>query len=367
MTGAVTLVLNSLSSGGAEKQLLWIAGEIVSMGTPCCIHELVACESNDRIEAMVRVATAKGVQVHRAPRGSGIVRGLWRLRGELRDCRPALIWSWGLRADLVCYLCRPRKSPAKWVMSIRSANVKEGLFVSLITHRLTRSCSGMISNTRRGLIMRRVPHHSGLREWFLPNAITVDCTSPLDLPSSPPARLVLVMLGNIRIRTKGYDLAAELARVLRDKHFSFELRIAGRPDELRELQELFRQLDVESLVKFCGEVSHPDKFLREGHLFLILSRFEGLPNTLLEALNVGLPAIATDVGDLRMLKEKGGPFVLIPIEDVSAAAEAVETAVARWSETRMAAAKGRSWVQENFSEAACRALLREILDEILKT
>lgn len=214
--------------------------------------------------------------------------------------------------------------------------------------------------------MSEIQYIPTLRQWVLPNAVALDSSTQVDLPDLPPQRLVLVMLGNIKIMTKGYDLAAQLAQILLGKAFLFELRIAGRPDELAELETIFHRLNVQSVVKFYGEVSHPEEFLREGHLFLLLSRFEGMPNTLLEALSVGLPAIATDVGDLRVLKDKGAPFDLVPIENVKAATEAVERALAQWSNTRVAAAKGRGWVQANFSEEACRAVLREILAEVLE-
>lgn len=206
----------------------------------------------------------------------------------------------------------------------------------------------------------------GLRHWVLPNAVAFDRQAEITLPESRPERLVLVMLGNIKIRHKGYDLAAKFARVLRDKGLAFELRIAGRPDELIEFETICSRLDVRTEVRFYGETSQPENFLREGHLYVLLSRQEGMPNTLLEALNVGLPAIATDVGDLRALKERGAPYALIPTEDVPAAVAAVEGAVMRWSETRNAAKKGRAWVQENFSEEVSRNTLRDIVAEILK-
>lgn len=366
MKGGVTLVLNCLRSGGAEKQLLWIASEIVSLGRACSILELAAGERTERIEAMVRVAITKGVKVLRAPMGSGNLRGLRRLRRHLVDNGPALVWSWGLRADGVCYLSRFMGAKMPWVMSIRSANTHAGVFGPLMQKLLAKRCDGVISNTRAGLIVRDIQYIPGLRHWVLPNAVALDSAVEVILPSSRPARLVLVMLGNIKIRTKGYDLAAELARILRRKGFPFELRIAGRPDELAELETIFRRLNVQAAVKFYGEVSHPEEFLREGHLFLLLSRFEGMPNTLLEALNVGLPAIATDVGDLDIHKEEGAPFVLIPIENVNAAAEAVERAFMQWDDTRLAAARGRRWVQENFGEESCRNVLRNILTEVLK-
>jgi glycosyltransferase involved in cell wall biosynthesis len=249
------------------------------------------------------------------------------------------------------------------VISIRSANARAGvelLVEKFISHR----CDGVIANTHAGWALSRVSQVEGLLHWVLPNAVTFDHKAEVKLPSAPPKKLILVMLGNIRIRTKGYDLAVKLVRILQDRKFPFELRVAGRPDELPEFESICSQLGVKDEVRFYGEVSQPEDFLREGHLYLLLSRFEGMPNTLLEALSVGLPAIATDVGDLRLLKENGAPYTLIPTEDTAAAVQAVENALAQWEETRAAAGRGRSWVRENFSEEAGRNMLRTILSEL---
>ena len=365
MTDGILLVLHCLRSGGAEKQLLWIASTAVAAGRPCTIFELTSGERTERIEAMVRGAIMKGVRVLRAPARGGNLRGFWRLRGHVAQTRPALIWSWGLRADVTSYLCRTRHASTRWVMSIRSANARAAV-ESSIERFLAKRSDGIVSNTHAGWAVTGMNGIQGLRHWVLPNAVAFDHQAEVTLPDSPPERLVLVMLGNIKIRVKGYDLAAKLARTLRDKGFSFELRIAGRPDELIELEAVCGRLEVRPEVRFYGEVSQPENFLREGHLYLLLSRLEGMPNTLLEALSVGLPAIATEVGDLKVLKEQGAPYVLIPTDDVAAAVAAVEQAIANWPETRNRAKKGRAWVRENFSEEVCRDALRNILAEILE-
>ena len=99
----VTLVLNCLRSGGAEKQLLWIAAEVVSLGQLCTIVELSAGEQTERIETMVRLVGIQGVQILRAPTGTGPWSGFRRLRRHILESQPEIVWSWGLRADGITY------------------------------------------------------------------------------------------------------------------------------------------------------------------------------------------------------------------------------------------------------------------------
>jgi glycosyltransferase involved in cell wall biosynthesis len=362
----VTLVLYCLRSGGAEKQLLWIAAEVVSFGLSCTILELSAGERTERIEVMVRSLEIKGVQFLRAPSGWGTWSGFRRLKRHVSDSKPTIIWSWGLRADLIAYVSLFGNMTCMWLMSVRSANAQGSWMNSSIRRYLYRKCYGVVSNTRAGLVLSGANETRGLRSWVLPNAVALDAGASVELPTAPPEKWVLLMLGNIKVATKGYDLAAQMASCLRDKNFPFELRIAGRPDELPALEAWCARSGVSDCVRFYGEVSRPEEFLREGHLYLLLSRFEGMPNTLLEALSVGLPVVATEVGDLRSLKAQGAPFTLIAVENVAAAVAAVEAATAEWAQTRAAAERGPEWVQAHFSPTVCRAVLRNIVDNLSK-
>ena len=366
MTPGVTLVLNSLRSGGAEKQLLWIASEIVLFGLPCTVFELSSGDRSERIEGMVRSLGIRGVRFLRAPTRSGPFGGFFRLRRHLFEFRPRIVWTWGLRADSLVFVSRLGLANCKWVMSIRSANKGLGWKASWTRRLLLSQCDAVVSNTLMGIMLAGIGGDRDFRYWVLPNAVALDAGVTAKLPDVPPIKWVLVMLGNIKITTKGYDVAAEMARSLRSSNFPFELRIAGRPDELPALEALCARLEVNDCVRFFGEVSRPEEFLREGHIYMLLSRFEGMPNTLLEALSVGLPVISTEVGDLRGLKAQGAPFTLIPAEDAAAAAAAVESATSEWAQTRAAAERGREWVQAHFSQNGCRAVLRDIVDNLLK-
>ncbi len=364
MTGRVSLILNSLRSGGAEKQLLWIASEIRRCGLECSILELTAGERTERIEAMVRSAVAGGVTVARAPAGGTLASTCVRLHRHFEKHEPQLVWSWGLRADVLCFVTAVGRKREQRLMSVRSANAKLRRLSVWLQRLVASFCTGVVSNTHAGLRTSGVGQSGTGKRWVLPNAVAGDNCPPIELPVTRPDKLVLVMLGNIKIHTKGYDIAVKLARALRDRGLPFELRIAGRPDEIGRFEEMCRQQDVEAQLRYYGEVSLPEKFLRDGHLFLLLSRFEGMPNTLLEALQVGLPAIATEVGDLRVLKDNGAPFELVPPENVGAVESAILQAWENWPATVARARLGPAWIEANFSEARCREVLRTILHEV---
>ena len=93
---------------------------------------------------------------------------------------------------------------------------------------------------------------------------------------------------------KGFDLLIDaFARAAQDKP-DWSLSILGEGPERRRLEEQIHKRGLEGRVRLCGWVSDPATVLRNCDAFVLSSRFEGFPNALLEAMALGLPAIAAD-------------------------------------------------------------------------
>jgi len=106
-----------------------------------------------------------------------------------------------------------------------------------------------------------------------------------------------------------------------------ELKIVGSGDLRDDLFEQAARLGLGSHVDFMGTRSDVPELLRGFDIFVLPSRFEGLPLTVIEAMASGLPVVATQVGGLAELVQDGVNGLLVPPEDPSALADAIETLV----------------------------------------
>ncbi|HMK50361.1 MAG TPA: glycosyltransferase [Thermodesulfovibrionales bacterium] len=140
-----------------------------------------------------------------------------------------------------------------------------------------------------------------------------------DFQSDKP---VVVSVGRL-IFSKGFDILLRAFQKVRSR-YDCRLIILGRGDERKRLEELSEALNLGEDVAFLGFHHNPFKFMRKAQIFCSATRYEGLGNAIIEAMALGLPAIATDClsGPGETL-DAGKYGLLVPTEDPEAIAEAI--------------------------------------------
>ena len=136
----------------------------------------------------------------------------------------------------------------------------------------------------------------------------------------------LLSVGALRPE-KGIDLLIEaMPSVLRHLPGA-QLTVLGEGPQLRDLTEQSGKLGLSGNVRFLGFQKNPWRYMRFADVFVLPSRFEGLPNALLEALTVGVRVVATDCpGGIREIQSHDSRMVLAPSENPAALAEAIISA-----------------------------------------
>lgn len=97
----------------------------------------------------------------------------------------------------------------------------------------------------------------------------------------------------------------------------YKLKIYGRGEELENLQQYAQQLQIESSVEFCGFSRNIHKEILDNMMYVSSSDYEGISNSMIEALGIGMPCLCTDcpAGGARMFIEDGVNGLLSPVGD----------------------------------------------------
>lgn len=142
----------------------------------------------------------------------------------------------------------------------------------------------------------------------------VACTSPL-----------VTTISNIN-PWKGVDVFVSTAAIVLKQHPGAMFAVAGDwtdMDHLHALQAAASTLGISDRMLFLGRVDDIAALLLASDVFALLSRSEGMPNVVLEAMAAGLPVVATAVGGTPEVVVNGITGYLVPNEDSEAAAERI--------------------------------------------
>lgn len=123
------------------------------------------------------------------------------------------------------------------------------------------------------------------------------------IPERPLAndRFVIVSSGRIT-KLKGYHLLIEAIAQLEEKFQKhIEVRIIGEGRNKEEFINLSKKFNLENIVHFTGFSDNPTQLMSDAHLFVLLSEREGLSNSILEAMTMGIPVLSTDTGGIKEL------------------------------------------------------------------
>lgn len=140
----------------------------------------------------------------------------------------------------------------------------------------------------------------------------------LDIPTKST---VLISVGGCSSVKRHSEIIKALPIILKTIPDCIYLHL-GKGSTLLEEEVLVEELGLGKHVRFFGNQSQVRKFLAVSDIYLMPSRFEGIPITTIEALACKIPAILYDVPGLRDFNYKGQNCLIIP-EDHKVLAEKV--------------------------------------------
>jgi glycosyltransferase involved in cell wall biosynthesis len=117
----------------------------------------------------------------------------------------------------------------------------------------------------------------------------------------------IVCIGNLTQPYKGCDFMLEALAQLQKQQLNCHVTWVGGGYLLTEMQQLAKQLGVDSHVEFLGNLASRElirKQLDQADVFILTSRQEGLPRVLIESMARALVCIATNVGGVKELISK---------------------------------------------------------------
>ncbi|MGI4880327.1 MAG: glycosyltransferase family 4 protein [Janthinobacterium lividum] len=351
----ILYVINSVEGGGAASPVPAICDVLRRHGADVRVVALTRRDGR-ALPAM----TDAGIDV--VVRDGGVTDHVAALRWLDRQAaawRPTHLWTSLTRATLLGQLVglRRRLPVVSWQHAawLRPANLR----LLRATQRLSMLWIGDSAIVTRLTAERLGVPPARLMEWPIFRA---DPAAAQATPWQPGEPVRIGSLGRLH-RVKGYDvLVAALAR-LDHGGVDFTVEIAGDGGERAALEAAAAAAGVTRL-RLSGYAARPREVLARLHLYVQPSRSEGLCIAAHEAMQAGLPVIASAVGELPASIVPGATGLLVPPGDPAALAAALAALLAEPARLAAMGAAGRTRVLDRFGpdrfEAAGAAIMARL-------
>ena len=247
---------------------------------------------------------------------------VWKLAGrvEVIHLMANSGWSWQLHCAPVLWLSRLRNTPV--IVNYRGGEAQT--YFERSFSRVRPSLRLAAATVVPSGYLQSVFEHFEERTRVIPNIIDREMFHPPDQTPSYPFTLIITR--NLE-PIYGIDKAIRAFAKVYPLDPSIRLRVAGSGPAENSLQELTRQLGVSAAVSFEGRLDRPAivNLYAQAHAMINPSTVDNMPNSVLESLACGVPVISTDVGGVPFVVQHQKTALLVPLGDVTAMAEAINT------------------------------------------
>ncbi|MDX9768269.1 MAG: glycosyltransferase family 4 protein [Ectothiorhodospiraceae bacterium] len=369
----IVLVTTSLECGGAERVTVNLANAWAARGWEVAIVTLTGSDTDFYVldERIERVALD---QVESAGNPvAGLVANLRRLaslRKLLRRLAPDAVIGMATTGAVLCIVA---SVGAIWpVVAVEQVHPPM-LPLSRIWERLRcwtyPRATHLIALTGEGRAwMQKAFPGCRVDVIFNPVALPLPSVPPL-LPTSAVMaadRRLLLAVGRLEAQ-KGFDLLLTAFTALSSRHPQWDLVILGEGPQRETLELQQETLGLRGRAFLPGRAGNVADWYARADLYVMSSRFEGFPNTLVEAMAHGCPAVSYDceTGPRDIVRDGIDGLLVQPIGDVNALAEALSRLMADDAlRARMASRVGEA--AERFSMQRNLTLWDELLRSVAR-
>jgi glycosyltransferase involved in cell wall biosynthesis len=326
-------ILPSLVVGGAERLVVHLVEHLSrERFVPVCI--CLESPLGTHYEARVR---ALGVPLYFLGKGAGASGSVLRqLNALFRQYRPAVVHTHIIGLNYAYPLMLRYRTPARvhtmHSLAQHEVGVRVGAWVRTLAFRYR--IGGVVPVAVADEVRASIQQLYGYPDPpLIPNGIPTDEYAPdpdrrvqwRQAHGIEPYATVLVHVGRFA-PPKNHALLIEAFAQVRTDAPLYLLLVGGGELE-HAVREQVTQLGLENRVRFLGVRADVADILRASDVFVLSSRWEGNPLSVMEAMAAGLPVVSTGVGGVPELVREGETGLLVPSEDAGALAQAMQALV----------------------------------------
>jgi len=323
----------TLGPGGAERQLAYLAAAMKNAGHEVHVAFTAPGPNDDRL-------AASGVTMHDVGgAGNYDPRILLKLVRLMTAVRPDIVQTTLTQMDILGGIAAI-VTRRRWILRESSAapSYPPG-WKSTLRNLLGRRADAIVANSREG--------HD---YWGTGDVIRngVPCGEIDAVPPAAAQGPTIIFAGRIDEGKNVATLIEAMSRI----ELGVTLIVCGDGPQRPAIEQLAARLGIAQRVVFAGSVSDLWSRMKAADVVATLSRFEGCPNVVMEAMACGTPLVVSDIAAHReLLDEQSASFV--SCDDAAQAAAAIQAILldrdAAHARAQSARARAEQWTVETMA------------------
>jgi glycosyltransferase involved in cell wall biosynthesis len=361
----VVLLIPTLDHSGAEKQFALLATRLPR--DEFDVHAVTLTRGGP-YESMIRGAGVRLTNLNKRMKLDPVA--LWRLRSLLQTEKPDILHSWIFAANAYGRLVAGKTARPKLLVSERCVDSWKSPWQLWLDRRQIGRTTRLIGNSNSVAEFYGSLGVPAEKLAVIPNAVEMPSESPADRDQAlaefniPPESRVVGFAGRLARQKRVHDLvwAMQLLKQLTDRVY---LILIGDGPERASLIDLARHMKCDHLVRFVGHREDAARLIGLCNVVWLASDFEGMSNSIMEAMAAGVPVVATDIPPNRELVVDGQTGFLVKVGDSVGIAQFTDRILADPALAQRLGEAGRERMRANFSVermvSAHAALYRQVL------
>lgn len=316
---SIVIFCKTLAKGGAEKQALVLAKLLAEKG----FKVVVVSWNKNQVDTQNKKILTDNALKYYGLHGPQLLRFV-QFNRILKREHAAIVFSYLTLANCIAGFSKAFNKGLVTLGGVRSEKLPVWKFLSeRIVHNHLNNATIFNNFSAKKKFERR--GFDPVKGYVIHNAINTQATS---IPFRNGNEIVIITVARF-VKAKDFEtsLLALSKLIARNPYQSIRYIIVGYgPEELR-IRALITSLALNDKVDIVINPPNVRDYLKGSCIYLSTSLFEGLSNSLMEAMIEGLPIVATNVGDNNFLVIDGYNGYLLPVKDVEQIALRLETLV----------------------------------------
>jgi glycosyltransferase involved in cell wall biosynthesis len=296
-----------------------------------------------------------------------LIEKAFAIAGIIKATQPDIVHSWLWYSNFLCGLSRKcgfwRRIP--FIASQRGDyHARYSKFRLWLTEKFIYNTTNILLTNSQPIQRHLCQLYPNKKIFSIPNLLELP-TEVWTQPQVPDTKEKLIVSVGRFAPEKGHRYLIEALNLLKQQDIAWQCMFLGEGELEAELHTLVAEYGLSNQVTFPGFCEDVFSVLLTADVFVLPSLHESSPNALIEAMGIGMPCIASDVGGIVDLIEDNANGVRVPAKDPTSLASALQRVLTAPDFATVLGKNARATIQEQFNSAESIKKLEAFYQQLL--